>query len=108
DVDDRVRLDAERAPHRTPGELRAEVPERAVERIARTAGRQQGIDEHLVERLGGAALDRSAARLELFAHGRGCLAEVVDAERLAAAACARLLERDRHRNDLGRGETGDD
>ena len=69
--------------------LGLEVPERAVERIARAAGRQQAAERFAVD----ARLDVAAHVLDRGAHALGVVAEVVDARGFAFAGRAALARR---------------
>jgi hypothetical protein len=75
-------------PDRSAGALGLEIPQGAVERVARTAGRQQrlqGLPRN-------ARLDALADRLDLPGHGGRRVLPVVDALRLAAPDPSLLVD----------------
>ena len=72
-----------------PSALRFEVPQRAVEGVARAAGRQQPAQRLAVD----AGLDVAAHVLDRRAHALDVVAEVIDACRLTSPAAPRSLMR---------------
>ncbi len=74
--------------------MRLEFPQRAVDGVARPAGRQQLLKCGPLD----AAFDRAARRFDLDGHARRGIAQVVHARGFAAAAMLAIVER--HDHDL--------
>ncbi|WP_404712994.1 hypothetical protein [Sphingomonas sp. MMS24-J13] len=76
----------------TPARSEFELPQRAIDRVARAAGRQQILQRRAVH----AGLDRIAHALDLPRHECGIVTEIIDARRFATSAMHAIPQRDDH------------